>query len=628
MLAGLTRKIMRRRTGVLWIGRLFAALAALLLACGAAGARTGQISLTVVGDKEMAEELKQLSEDLDKDQPLSGDALSLLQAAQTRRARIASALRSRGYYDSRVVATVGNQPVDEASALDAIDSQPETAKIDFQINVATGPVYRVVDLEIDGPKDVVDYPGLDRSKLALKPGQPADAATIINTENQILDQVRNHGYALAKVARREVVIDHATREARVTYHLQTGPTATMGPVRFSGTDKVDTTYLQKRVPFKQGEPYTPDKVSALRDKLTALGVFSAVRIKPATQLDAQGELPIDVSLEDRPSHSIGFGAAYETILGFSANAYWLHRNLFGEAESLRLSAIVNHIGQGAIPGDLGYGFRADFLKPDWWVAGQDAVASAQALREVYPAYTRKAVLFGAGLNRILTPHLRVSGGLSYEASQIEQSGTTAYYQLFGVPLSATLNEANNDLEPTRGYKFVLNLTPYADLEHGNALFTIAKLVGTTYLDVSGDGRSVIAGRAAFGSIPGGTNAGVPPDKLFYAGGGGSIRGFTYQSAGPRDAFNNPVGGASLVEASLEFRQRIGESFGAVVFVDAGGAYSETLPNFAEMTPRVGTGVGVRYYTSFGPARLDVGFPLNKRAGDAPFGIYVSIGQAF
>ncbi|HEY6981848.1 autotransporter assembly complex family protein [Reyranella sp.] len=619
---------MRRRTGVLWIGRLFAALAALLLACGAAGARTGQISLTVVGDKEMAEELKQLSEDLDKDQPLSGDALSLLQAAQTRRARIASALRSRGYYDSRVVATVGNQPVDEASALDAIDSQPETAKIDFQINVATGPVYRVVDLEIDGPKDVVDYPGLDRSKLALKPGQPADAATIINTENQILDQVRNHGYALAKVARREVVIDHATREARVTYHLQTGPTATMGPVRFSGTDKVDTTYLQKRVPFKQGEPYTPDKVSALRDKLTALGVFSAVRIKPATQLDAQGELPIDVSLEDRPSHSIGFGAAYETILGFSANAYWLHRNLFGEAESLRLSAIVNHIGQGAIPGDLGYGFRADFLKPDWWVAGQDAVASAQALREVYPAYTRKAVLFGAGLNRILTPHLRVSGGLSYEASQIEQSGTTAYYQLFGVPLSATLNEANNDLEPTRGYKFVLNLTPYADLEHGNALFTIAKLVGTTYLDVSGDGRSVIAGRAAFGSIPGGTNAGVPPDKLFYAGGGGSIRGFTYQSAGPRDAFNNPVGGASLVEASLEFRQRIGESFGAVVFVDAGGAYSETLPNFAEMTPRVGTGVGVRYYTSFGPARLDVGFPLNKRAGDAPFGIYVSIGQAF
>ncbi len=629
MLAGLTTRIMRWRTGGFRPGRLSAAIAAALLACGGiAEARTGQISLTVVGDKEMADELKQLSEDLDKDQPLSGDTLSLLQAAQARRSRLVTALRSRGYYDSQVTATVGNQPIDEASAIDAIDSQPETAKADFQVKVATGPRYHVADLNIDGPPEVVGPAVLDRDKLGLKPGQPADAATIINTESQILDQVRNRGYALAKVAQREVVIDHATREAHVTYHLQTGPEATMGPVTFSGTQKIDTTYLQKRVPFKQGEPYTPDKVTALRDKLNALGVFSTVRIKPATSLDAKSELPIDVDLEDRPPRSIGFGLGYETILGFSANAYWLHRNLFGQAESLRLSAMVNHIGQGAIPDDLGYGFRVDFLKPDWWVANQDAVASAQALREVYPAYTRKALVFGGALNRVLSPHWRVSGGLSYEASQIDKLGTTAYYQLFGVPLSVTLDESNNDLDPTRGYKLVLNLTPYADLNHSNNLFAIAKLVGTTYLDVSGNGRSVLAARAAFGTIPGGTSSSTPPDKQFYAGGGGSIRGFTYQAAGPRDAFNNPVGGASLIEGSLEFRQRIGQSLGAVVFVDAGGAYSQTLPNFSEMSPRIGTGVGLRYYTAFGPARLDVGFPLNKRQGDAPFGIYVSIGQAF
>ena len=627
MIAGPLTKIMLRCAGALSPGRLATAMAALLLACGVAEARDGQISLTVVGDKEMSDELKELSEGLDKDQPMTGDSLSLLQAAQARRSRLASALRSRGYYDARVVATVGGQPIDEASALDAIENQPESAKTDFQINVATGPVYKVVDLKIDGPKDVVDPPALDRSTLALQPGQPADAATIINTENEILDQVRSHGYALAKVDQRQVVIDHATREAHVTYHLQTGPVATMGPVQFSGTQTVNTTYLQKRVPFKPGDPYTPEKVSKLRDRLTALGVFNVVRVKPATSLDAKGELPIDVEVEDRARRSIGFGAAYETILGFSANAYWLHRNLFGEAESLRLSAMVNHIGQGSL-NDLGYGLRADFLKPDWWVAGQDATATAQALREVYPAYTRKGVVFGAGLNRVISDHWRVSAGLAYEASQIEKSGITANYQLFGVPLSATLNEANDELNPTKGYKVVLNLTPYADLDHGNDLFAIAKVVGTTYLDVSGNGRSVIAGRAAFGTIQGGTSSSVPPDKQFYAGGGGSVRGFNYQSAGPRDSSNNPVGGASLVEASLEFRQRIGKSFGVVAFVDAGGAYTNTLPDFSEMTPRVGTGLGVRYYTAFGPARLDVGFPLNKRAGDAPFGIYVSIGQAF
>ncbi len=608
---------------------LVAAASVVAVAANSAWARTGEVSLTVVGDKDISDELKTLIKDLDQDEPLTGDSLSLLQAAQSRRARIASALRSRGYYDSRVLATVDSQPIEEAAALDAIGAEPEAHKTNFVFNVATGPVYRVTNLELDGPKDVVDYPGIDRSKLSLIPGQPADAATILGTQSQIIDQVRNHGYALAQVVRREVVIDHATREAKVTYYIQPGPTATMGPVHFAGTQKIDTVYLQKRVPFKEGEPYRQDKVTALRDRLTALGVFSSVRINQATALNDKGELPIGVDLTDRLPHTVGFGATYETQLGFGLNASWLQRNLFGEAESLRVSADVNHIGQGAIPGDLGYGLKLDFLKPDWWLPGQDATANAQALREVLPAYTRQAVIFGVGLNRVLTPHLKVSGGLTTEASQFEQYGVSSSYKLVGVPLSAALDEANSDTDPVRGYKLLLNATPYTDLDHGGSLFTILKLVGTTYLDVTGSGRSIVAARAAFGTIPGGENtSGIPPDKLFYAGGGGSIRGFAYQMAGPRDAYNNPLGGASLVESSLEFRQRIGKSFGAVAFVDAGGAYLDTLPNFSQMTPRIGTGVGVRYYTDFGPIRLDVGIPLNKRDGDSAFGLYVSIGQAF
>lgn len=614
--------------------RLTFALAAAMLAGGGAFARSGDIQLTVVGDKDMSEELKTLSQDLDKDQPLTGDSLSLLQGAQVRRARMVSALRSKGYYDSRVVATIAQQPIEEASALDAIDAMPEAQKVDFVFNVATGPVYRVVSLDVEGPADVVSK-DIVRSKLDLLPGQPADAAAIIGTENQILGQVREHGYALARMERREVVIDHATREAHITYYLAVGPTATMGPVRFSGTDKIDIVYLQKRVPFKEGEPYAPDKVSALRDRLTSLGVFSSVRIKPADQLTPNGELPIDVELKDRLPRTIGFGVSYETILGAGVNASWLHRNLFGQAESLRVSGAVNHIGQGSIPQDLGYSLKLDFLKPDLWRAEQDLYGNAQVLREVLPAYTRNAALMGFGLNRVLTPHLKVSGGVSAETEQITALGVTSYYTLLGVPMSATLNEANSETDATKGYKLVLNATPYADLNHDGNLFAILKLVGTGYFDVSGEGRSVIAARAALGTIPGGSgnanangNVSIPPDKLFYAGGGGSIRGFTYQSAGPRDAFNNPIGGASLIETSLEFRQRIGKSWGAVAFIDAGGAYIDTMPNFSQMEPRVGTGVGVRYYTGFGPARLDFGLPLNPRQGDAAFGIYVSLGQSF
>jgi translocation and assembly module TamA len=402
----------------------------------------------------------------------------------------------------------------------------------------------------------------------------------------------------------------------------------MGRVRFSGTEKVDTTYLQKRVPFEQGDSYAPAKVNALRDRLTALGVFNSVRITPAKALDANGELPIDVELTDRPAHTIGFGASYETQLGFAVNGYWMHRNLFGEAESLKISAEVNHIGQGAIPQDLGYGFKIDFRKPDWLMKQQDAVVNAAAVNEIFDAYQRKAITLLLGIDQILDPQWRFRIGVSGEVSQIQRYGIWGYYSLIGLPGQVIYNGANSDVDPTEGYRITFNATPYADLTHSGDMFAILKLVGTAYIDVSGDGRSVLAGRAAFGSIPGGTNANIPFDKLFYAGGGGSVRGFAYQSAGPRDAFNNPLGGASLVEGSIEFRQRIGESWGAVLFVDAGSAYTDTLPNFSQFAPRIGAGAGVRYYTGFGPARLDVGFPLNRRDGDAAFGVYVSIGQAF
>ena len=621
MISGSTPKMM-------WLCRLVAALAVLGLLLVVAQARTADLALTVTGDERMAEELKTLTEELDKDQPLTGDSLALLQGAQARRQRIATALRSRGYYDARITATVANQSVEDAAALDAIDRTPEADKTHFVFDVATGPVYRVTDLAIQGPPDIVGYPGLDRSKLALAPGKPADATLILTTEDEILGQVKDRGYALAGVVRREVLIDHATHEAKVTFVVEPGPLTRMGQVSFSGTEKVDTTYLQRRVPYEEGDPYSPAKVNALRDRLTALGVFNSVRVKQATALNDKGELPIDVELTDRVPRTIGFGLSYETIRGFAVNGYWTHRNLFGQAESLKLSAEVNNIGEGNIAQDFGYGFKIDFRKPDWWLKQQDATANAAAVNEVYDAYTKKAVSLGVGLDRIFNPHWRAKVGLTGEVSQITRYGITGYYKLLGAPMQVILNEADSDVEPTKGYRLTLNVTPYYDFTNPSDPFVIARLTGTTYLNVSGDGRSVLAGRASFGSIPGGTADNIPFDKLFYAGGGGSVRGFAFQSAGPRDAWNNPLGGASVVEGSVEFRQRIGKSFGAVAFIDAGSAYTDTIPNFSQFAPRIGTGAGVRYYTDFGPARLDVGVPLNKRDGDAPFGIYVSIGQAF
>jgi translocation and assembly module TamA len=617
---------MRWRAGLFRLACL--ASAGLAVLCADAEARTAKIVLAVTGDEPMRDDLKQLVEDFEKAQPLSGDSLALLQGAQAVLARVNTALRSRGFYDARSTATIDNHPVDEAAALDAIEARPEADPITLALTVDTGPRFKVGSIAIRGAEPA-SLPAIDMSKLGLAAGDPADAAAILAAQDMVLTAFRKQGYALASV-KREVVIDHATREAEITFTVTAGPIARMGPVSFSGTEKVNTAFLQRRVPFKQGELYDPGKVDTLRGKLTSLGVFNGVRIQPATALDANGELPFDVSLTDRLPRSIGFGLSYETQLGFAVSGFWVHRNLFGEAESLRLTGEINHIGQGALVTDTGVALRADFRKPDWWLPGQDGRATAEAVREVLPAYRRNAVALTAGIDRIISPVWQVRVGLTGEVEQTEQTsaGFWRNFQLLGAPVSVLMNKANSDVDPTKGYRVQLDVTPYVDFGSNNDYFTIIRLTGRAYLDFSETGRSVLALRASFGTEPTDNIAGIPPDKLFYAGGGGSVRGFVYQTAGPRDAFNNPLGGASVVEGSVEFRQRFGKSLGAVAFVDAGSAYPDILPNFSLFAPRIGAGVGARYYTDFGPIRLDVGFPLNAREGDPPFGIYVSLGQAF
>ena len=177
----------------------------------------------------------------------------------------------------------------------------------------------------------------------------------------------------------------------------------------------------------------------------------------------------------------------------------------------------------------------------------------------------------------------------------------------------------------KGYRVSGTLTPSWSFSD-SAAFAPLRVTGSTYWDVLGDRRSILAVRGTIGSLLGGDQANVPRHQRFYAGGGGSVRGYDYQSIGPRDQFNRPNGGASLVEASLEWRQRVWGDIGAVAFVDAGSVGTGSAPDTANL--RVGAGAGLRYYTPIGPVRVDVALPLVKQRDNSAFGLYVGIGQAF
>jgi len=188
------------------------------------------------------------------------------------------------------------------------------------------------------------------------------------------------------------------------------------------------------------------------------------------------------------------------------------------------------------------------------------------------------------------------------------------------------DDTDDLLNPTKGIRATLLLTPTQSFGGSSATFTLAQLSGSTYVDLSGSGRSVVALRGLVGKAFGASVFALPPDQRFYAGGSGTVRGFRYQSVGPQFPDGNPTGGTAVSAGSVEFRQRILEHYGVVGFVDAGQVTADGAPFTS--TWRVGAGIGARYYTSIGPIRLDVAIPLNRQPHGDAFELYIGIGQAF
>jgi translocation and assembly module TamA len=273
---------------------------------------------------------------------------------------------------------------------------------------------------------------------------------------------------------------------------------------------------------------------------------------------------------------------------------------------------------------VNYRLGASLRRPGMIDGRTTLVLEAAALRERLDAYDRDAIVATALLERPIGDRWQLRGGPTFETGRIGRDGDLEPFTLLGLVTGVRYDSTTSLLDPRSGIRVDAAVTPFADLDEGGGF---VRAVGTarTYFDLTGDGGSVVALRASLGSLFGASRE-VPLDKRFYAGGGGSVRGYDFQGIGPRDARDRPLGGSSLVEGSVELRQRVSGAFGMVAFVDAGSVGTSSAPEFSDV--RVGAGLGLRYATTIGPLRLDVGIPLNRQPGDSGYGIYVGLGQAF
>jgi translocation and assembly module TamA len=559
-------------------------------------------------DSDLSSLLDKVSElkTLEDKPPISEEALR--RRADRDLERLADAAHSLGYWD--------------ADFSYDVDTSAETAKV--TVTVKQGPLYHVASVKVLGPDGQPLSIPRDGEKLPLRPGDPARTAPVVATETALVAAFGDSGHPFAKVDNRRVEIDRDAKTMDVTYALDPGPVMRFGSVTISGLERLNPAYVEGRVRWQGGEIYDESKVEETRRALIATGLFSTVRVTPTADPEHPGEARMTIDATERLHRSIGAGLAYNTSQGFGARAFWENRNLFGNAEFLRLSAEV---------GQQLDAFRANFRRPDFLAVDQDFLATAEVANDIPVAYNSRRELATVGIERRVDRWL--TGGLSLlaEKANVTQLANvtpmtgTQHYELAGLPAYVKLDETDNLLNPTTGYRAQLNATPAHTFSGSHLTFVTNLLSGSTYWALGPEQRAVLAGRLALGSLVGAGLSQLPSDQRVYAGGGGSVRPYGYLMAGPLAPNSVPIGGKSSLVLNMEARIKITETIGIVPFVDAGSYYESPIPQLGR-TPLYGVGLGVRYYTAFGPLRLDLATPLHKRSADSPIQVYISLGQAF
>ena len=560
----------------------------------------------------------------DREKPASG-AAGLLAKARSDYQRLLAALYGQGRYGGTISILVDGR---EAADLPPDAAVAETASI--KITVSPGPVFLFdkasVINQAPPPQHRNDRVPLPRDE-GFASGQVARSGIILQAEKLSIEAWRQQGHAKASIADRRVTAAHASNTLDAIIEVDPGRKAYYDHVAVEGTERMDPAFVAWMTGLKPGQEYDPDDLDRANKRLSRLDVFRALRIQEADAIDENGRLPLTVVVQERKLRRFGVGGSYSTLDGLGLEAYWLHRNLFGRAERLRFDAKIAGMGETFEPDELTYRIGATFIKPGVYTPDTDFEASIFGDREVLDPYTRTAITGQLGFNHMfseqLSARLFVNGG--YSEFEDDTFGTRDFVNV-GFLGGLTFDNRDNKTDATEGYFLEAIAEPYYEFNYGNAVgkFTAE---GRTYYGFGKDNPVVLAGRVKIGTLFGSPISETAPDKLFFAGGGGSVRGYAYRNIGVVTAAGDVIGGRSLIETSAEIRYRVTESIGIVGFVDAGYVGEESFPDFAEDL-RVGAGGGLRYYTGLGPIRLDVAVPLDRQRDDPSVAFYVGIGQAF
>jgi translocation and assembly module TamA len=525
--------------------------------------------------------------------------------AEEAAARALAWLRSEGYYAAAVTPLASETP-------------PSA-----QLAIALGPRFTFAAPRIEWRGEP---PGLDVARdvdTALAPiatGGPARAALVLQAEGDTIAALQHSGYAEAAAQERRVVVDHASAEVAVEFRLSAGERVRLGRLRAEPSDVLRPGFVDGLQNWQTGDVYSPDAMARLRRDLTATGAISTVSTSLAAPSE-DGSRDVVAAIEPARRNAYELGVSYSTTEGAGLQAEWTRRNLTGRADSLTLAATL---------AEMQLGVSVALTRPHAAGLGHAATFGASADREMLEAYTRQGVALFASVDASTRLRTATSYGLRLSADEYDDvSGDITDAIVLSGFADWRHDTSEFSLDPRDGAITEFRIEPSVSTGDETLAFVRATAEARAYKSFGANDRLTLAARARAGWLEAvsGSADDVPPDRRFYAGGGGSVRGYEYNSIYPaeRDLLGLSPGGQGVVEGSVEARWRFDDRWGAAAFVDAGTAFDD----WGEASDLSwGAGFGARYDLGFAPLRIDVAFPLDENESSDDFALYISLGQAF
>lgn len=556
--------------------------------------------------RQRFDELSALSQNDGKD----ANAAQLDRRARQDADLLLTLLRAKGYYDAAVTTSL---------------ERPAGAKPVVVLTADPGALYRFTGVTLEGVAQAGAKANTLRDAFAVRPSDPVNADTIAAAEANLRTTAGQEGFPFATIGEPAIVVDRSARTATLRVDVAPGAARRFGRIVANDDNRVfDARHVQEIARFAPGDPYAASQVEDLRRALIQTGLVSTADVRPVPGADP-ATVDIAVRLAPAPPRTVAGELGYGTGEGARSEISWTHRNLFPPEGALTLRGVLGtreQLGQVT--------FRRNNFE------GRDRVLTAQfsAAHLLRDAYEADTLSLSAGLERQTNIFFQktwtwsLGGELVATDERDVDAGTglprRRTFLIGALPTSLGYDGSDDLLNPTRGFRLAGRASPELSLQGAVFGYTRVQFDASAYRPVSE--RAVLAGRIRLGTIVGAPRDQIAPSRRFYAGGGASVRGYGFQSIGPRDPNNDPIGGRSLAEFAIEARVKAFGNFGIVPFFDGGNIYTGGLPDFSGL--RYGAGLGVRYYSNFGPIRVDVGTPLNPQPGDSRVAVYVSLGQAF